>query len=60
MSEEPLYCTICGKEWGDCAHALPGDPDHVMGLTYSEFQAAHATDPIMREYWLRLARGGKP
>ena len=31
MSDEPLYCTVCGAEWGDCDHPLPGDDDWRSG-----------------------------
>jgi hypothetical protein len=31
VSDEPLYCTTCGLEWGDCAHPLPGDAGYSPG-----------------------------
>jgi hypothetical protein len=31
VSDEPIYCTVCGLEWGDCAHPLPGDDGYVQG-----------------------------
>jgi hypothetical protein len=30
MNEEPLYCTVCGAEGGDCEYD-PWSPDFVPG-----------------------------